>query len=195
MTIVEELDKMSGRPHRSKNIVDAMKYAFNIEKTPQNISEAIKGINGSGGDSFFGMHTVPVQINLTFPEGYPDAELMPIGDNETGMFIVYPFNDPKIDENYEQIELTAPLYRFASVTGNTTILFNAPISVYGGIVPSLIVSASYTDAQQESGKGTAVFSIDYETATYTGGVSYLSQIYYPLVTGEGTITANAEIYD
>lgn len=51
MTIVEELDKMSGRPHRSKNIVDAMKYAFNIEKTPQNISEAVKGINGAGGGS------------------------------------------------------------------------------------------------------------------------------------------------
>lgn len=42
MTIVEELDKKSKRPHRSKNIVDAMKYAYNIEKTPKNIMEAIK---------------------------------------------------------------------------------------------------------------------------------------------------------
>ena len=42
MTIVEELDKKSGRPHRSKNIVDAMKYAFNLDETPQNIAEAVK---------------------------------------------------------------------------------------------------------------------------------------------------------
>lgn len=52
MTIVEELDKKSGRPHRSKNIVDAMKYAFGIEKTPQNIAEAVKMANFNPPDEF-----------------------------------------------------------------------------------------------------------------------------------------------
>lgn len=52
MTIVEELDKKSGRPHRSRNIVDAMKYAFGIEKTPRNISEAIKKANFNPPDEF-----------------------------------------------------------------------------------------------------------------------------------------------
>lgn len=52
MTIVEELDKKSGRPHRSKNIVDAMKYAFGIEKTPQNIAEAVKKANFNPPDEF-----------------------------------------------------------------------------------------------------------------------------------------------
>lgn len=49
MTIVEELDKKSGRPHRSKNIVDAMKYLFSASKTPQNIAEAVKDYSGGGG--------------------------------------------------------------------------------------------------------------------------------------------------
>lgn len=52
MTITEELDKRSGRPHRSKNIVDAMKYAFGIDETPQNISKAIKAANFNPPDEF-----------------------------------------------------------------------------------------------------------------------------------------------
>lgn len=52
MTIVEELDKKSGRPHRSKNIVDAMKYAFGIEKTPRNIAEAVREANFNPPDEF-----------------------------------------------------------------------------------------------------------------------------------------------
>ena len=52
MTITEELDKRSGRPHRSKNIVDAMKYAFGIDKTPQNIAEAVKKANFNPPDEF-----------------------------------------------------------------------------------------------------------------------------------------------
>lgn len=48
MTIVEEIDKKSNRPHRSKNIVDAMKYLFSAAKTPQNIAEAVKGYSGGG---------------------------------------------------------------------------------------------------------------------------------------------------
>lgn len=52
MTIVEELDKKSGRPHRSKNIVDAMKYAFGLEETPQNIADAIKKANFNPPDEF-----------------------------------------------------------------------------------------------------------------------------------------------
>lgn len=48
MTIVEEIDKKSGRPHRSKNITDALKYLFKLDKTPQNISEAVKGYSGGG---------------------------------------------------------------------------------------------------------------------------------------------------
>ena len=42
MTIVEELDKKSNRPHRSKNIVDALKYLYNLNKMPKNIADAIK---------------------------------------------------------------------------------------------------------------------------------------------------------
>ena len=42
MTIVEEIDKRSNRPHRSKNIVDALKYAYDLEETPRNIGDAIK---------------------------------------------------------------------------------------------------------------------------------------------------------
>lgn len=49
MTIVEEIDKKSGRPHRSKNITDALKYLFKLDKTPQNISEAVKGYSGGSG--------------------------------------------------------------------------------------------------------------------------------------------------
>lgn len=52
MTITEEIDKKSQRPHRSKNIVDAMKYAFGIEKTPQNIAEAVKKANFNPPDEF-----------------------------------------------------------------------------------------------------------------------------------------------
>ena len=42
MTIVEEIDKKSNRPHRSKNIVDALKYAYDLGETPKNISDAVK---------------------------------------------------------------------------------------------------------------------------------------------------------
>ena len=42
MTIVEEIDKASGRINRSKNVVDALKYWWNLSTTPQNIGEAIK---------------------------------------------------------------------------------------------------------------------------------------------------------
>lgn len=47
MTIVEEIDKKSNRPHRSKNIVDAMKYLHNLDKTPKNIADAIKASGSS----------------------------------------------------------------------------------------------------------------------------------------------------
>lgn len=49
MTIVEELDKKSNRPHRSKNIVDALKYAYDLEETPNNIADAVKNNKGQGG--------------------------------------------------------------------------------------------------------------------------------------------------
>lgn len=42
MTIVEEIDKASGRTQRSKNIVDALKFWWKLDKTPQNIGEAVK---------------------------------------------------------------------------------------------------------------------------------------------------------
>ena len=47
MTITEELDKKSSRPHRSKNIVDALKYLYNLNKTPKNIADAIKASGSS----------------------------------------------------------------------------------------------------------------------------------------------------
>lgn len=52
MTISEELDKKSGRPHRSKNIVDAMQYAFGIEHMPTSISDAVKKANFNPPDEF-----------------------------------------------------------------------------------------------------------------------------------------------
>ena len=42
MTITEELDKKSARPHRSKNIMDALKYAAGLKATPVNIAEGVK---------------------------------------------------------------------------------------------------------------------------------------------------------
>lgn len=43
MTITEEIDKKSQRPHRSKNITDALKYAYDLagENSPKNIADAI----------------------------------------------------------------------------------------------------------------------------------------------------------
>lgn len=52
MTIVQELDKKSGRPHGSKTITDAMKYAFGIETSPNTISEAVKNANFNPPDEF-----------------------------------------------------------------------------------------------------------------------------------------------
>ena len=52
MTITEELDKRSGRPYRSKNIVDAMKYAFGIDKLPINIADAVSKANFNPPDEF-----------------------------------------------------------------------------------------------------------------------------------------------
>jgi uncharacterized repeat protein (TIGR02543 family) len=52
MTIVQELDKKSGRPHGSKTITDAMKYAFGIETSPNTISEAVKNANFNPADEF-----------------------------------------------------------------------------------------------------------------------------------------------
>lgn len=52
MTITEELDKRSGRPYRSKNIVDAMKYAFDIDHLPTNIADAVHKANFNPPDEF-----------------------------------------------------------------------------------------------------------------------------------------------
>ena len=52
MTIAEELDKRSGRPHKSATITDAMKYAFGIEKTPDTIGAAVKAADFNPPDEF-----------------------------------------------------------------------------------------------------------------------------------------------
>lgn len=52
MTITEEIDKRSGRPYRSKNIVDAMTYAFGIDKLPINIADAVNKANFNPPDEF-----------------------------------------------------------------------------------------------------------------------------------------------
>jgi len=52
MTIAEELDKRSGRPHKSTTIADAMKYAFGIEKTPDTIGAAVKAADFNPPDEF-----------------------------------------------------------------------------------------------------------------------------------------------
>lgn len=41
MTIVEEIDKISGRPHRSRNIQDAIDYLSGAVGGSQNISNAV----------------------------------------------------------------------------------------------------------------------------------------------------------
>lgn len=70
MTIVEEIDKKSNRPHRSKNIVDALKYAFDLKETPQNIGEAVKTGLGTGGGGFMGMKPATVSVTVkSLPEG------------------------------------------------------------------------------------------------------------------------------
>lgn len=54
MTIVEEIDKKSNRPHRSKNITDALKYAYNLTgaDSPVNIADAVKKGNFNPPDEF-----------------------------------------------------------------------------------------------------------------------------------------------
>ena len=42
MTITEEIDKKSGRPGRSKNIMDALRYAAGLKATPINIADGVK---------------------------------------------------------------------------------------------------------------------------------------------------------
>lgn len=75
MTIVEELDKKSGRPHRSKNIVDAMKYLFSATKTPQNIAEAVKDYNGGGEAGYLGMTAATIALTTkSLPEGSVDPD-------------------------------------------------------------------------------------------------------------------------
>ena len=51
MTIVEEIDKMSGRAHRSKNITDAMRYAFGATGA-NNIADAVHKGNFNPPDEF-----------------------------------------------------------------------------------------------------------------------------------------------
>lgn len=59
MTIVEEIDKKSNRPHRSKNIVDALKYAYNLAETPKNISDAVKKGTSSVPQNFDNVGELP----------------------------------------------------------------------------------------------------------------------------------------
>lgn len=70
MTIVEEIDKKSNRPHRSKNIVDALKYAFDLKETPQNIGEAVKAGLGTGGGGYKGVKAATISLSTkSVPEG------------------------------------------------------------------------------------------------------------------------------
>lgn len=82
MTIVEEIDKKSNRPHRSKNIVDAMKYANNIASTPQNIAEAVKKSENSGGGGYMGLESVQIPITIkSLPN--EDATLIKVEESWT----------------------------------------------------------------------------------------------------------------
>ena len=71
MTITEEIDKKSQRPHRSKNITDALKYAYGLtgEESPVNIADAVKK----------GMTPANVEPE---PEPTPDPEPEPTPDPE-----------------------------------------------------------------------------------------------------------------
>lgn len=104
MTIVEELDKKSGRPHRSKNITDALKYAYELvgENSPQNIADAIKkGFNGgSGGSSYLGIETVKVDLTVkSLPSGLENLDSIRVayrvnpdfqGSDEIGVTVYLP---------------------------------------------------------------------------------------------------------
>ena len=64
MTITEEIDKKSGRPYRSKNIVDAMRYAGSVTATPKNIADAVKIY--SDGEGIFPTGTEVITDNGTY---------------------------------------------------------------------------------------------------------------------------------
>lgn len=92
MTIVEEIDKKSNRPHRSKNIVDALKYAFDLKETPQNIGEAVKAGLGTGG-GYKGLSSVDLSLSIkSIPDGYEITKLQLdssiIADDEDTMSFV-----------------------------------------------------------------------------------------------------------
>lgn len=89
MTIVEEIDKKSNRPHRSKNIVDAMKYANNIASTPQNIAEAVKKSQSSGGGGAFGLQTARIQVTV---------KSLPGGATLEGLFCIWYIYDSDHNE-------------------------------------------------------------------------------------------------
>lgn len=52
MTIAEEIDKQSGRKHRSGTITEAMRYAFGIEHMPTSIADAVAKANFNPPDEF-----------------------------------------------------------------------------------------------------------------------------------------------
>ncbi len=52
MTIAEEIDKKSGRKHRSGTITEAMRYAFGIEHMPTSIADAVAKANFNPPDEF-----------------------------------------------------------------------------------------------------------------------------------------------
>lgn len=138
MTIVEELDKKSNRPHRSKNIVDAMKYANNIASTPQNIAEAVKKSEGSGS----GTSKSVITLAATGDSG-ESCEYNVIGLDFTGEYItggILTDNGYATEGNYtvsvgesEDVEviILPDVNMFISASGmndsNTTVTGNAEL--------------------------------------------------------------------
>lgn len=148
MTIVEELDKKSGRPHRSKNIVDAMKYAFGIENTPQNIAEAIKKANFNPPDEF----------TITFMNGETKLEE---GTVEYGKAPVYGGETP-----------TKTGYTFLGWNSNsaaTEALSELPIVTGDATYYAIFEIDTYTITWKNGDTTLDTDTVDYgEAPTYTG---------------------------
>ena len=142
MTIVEEIDKKSNRPHRSKNIVDALKYAFDLKETPQNIGEAVKAGLGTGGGGFMGMKPATVSVTVkSLPEGTTLEDLICqwwIEDENNNDFIAFVTNEcwqfegssieiPVIDEHNTRISFTGNGDNLRIVSNSIDVTGNAEL--------------------------------------------------------------------
>lgn len=165
MTIVEEIDKKSNRPHRSKNIVDALKYAFDLKETPQNIGEAVKAGLGTGGGGYMGLKSVDVSLSVkSLPE------------DVTGLASVKPNYTIELDDqNFNRITFTLP--------ADSTIT-SITVPVIDGFRTNVELSAYAVDSGVE-----LMPTISGMTESdFTGDVELDSEHGYIYVEGPGSIS-------